>query len=556
MPIHTNLTRRIALPLLAGLSLTAATPDLTVTKVLVGQATQRPDGSLRLAQDKRGFVRIFLQADVANTSLPAVRARFYLNGTQVHEVTIPAPAGLTGVPMSVTEGEFAKTWLATVPSNVYKPGLSVQVEIDPTLSVPDANRANNLWPATGTQSVTVVDTRPFRITFVPLSVRSRGKTFLGRIDATSAPRFLDMLQRIWPMPDSIDWAIHAPYTPSTVPDANYRYPTWETVLNELGAMQKAEGKTNRYYYGVYNSYYGTNGGTGMAWLGKPQAMGIDWDLLSSPSTFTWRAGTVAHEVGHSLNRNHAPCGGAGSPDPNYPYAGAALGTWGYDVWAGKIYDPAKTFDVMAYCNFNWVSDYNVNKVTDFRLSGDTTVSGTATGVKGQPCTLVWGTVENGEVMLQPAFTIQADPDMPADEGSYQLDLLSERGEVIGTTTFEPERAAHGAGAGFALAVPNHAMKKGAKVGSLRVTRNGQAMARRLGAQDDAPHKLAATRLNQEEVQLVWDAAKYPMVMVKNSMGQVIGCGRDGELVLLTPGDSLEVHLSSGSRSHAVPVKIR
>lgn len=530
----------------------AATPDFAVIKVLVGQATQRTDGTLRLAKDKRGFVQVFLQADIANTALPVVRVQFFLNSAQVYETTIQPPAGLTGVPTVVTDADVAKTWMAVIPASVFQPGLSVQVTADPAQVVPDANRANNVWSLPGTSSLSVVDTHPFRVTFVPLSVRARGKTYVGRIDTTNTDRFLDMFQHVWPVPEAIDRTIHAVFTPSTVPDANYGRYTWETVLNELAALQKAENVTNRYYYGVYNSYYGTNGGTGMAWLGKPQAMGIDWDLLSSPSTFTWRAGTAAHEMGHSLSRPHSPCGGAASPDPAYPYAGATLGTWGYDPWTGRSYNPATNFDLMAYCNYTWVSDYCVDKVTDFRLSGDTTVNGAAAGAKGEACTLVWGRVEDGEVVLNPAFSLQGTPDDVHQEGTYSVELVSARGDVVGSATFEPDATAHGLGRGFALSVPT----KGIQLGGVRIKRNGQHLAQRSAGNQDGAHKLDAVRVDAEEVLVTWDAAKYPMVMVKNGQGEVIGFGRDGELHLSTAEDRLEVHLSNGVRSHAVPVKIR
>ena len=31
-----------------------------------------------------------------------------------------------------------------------------------------------------------------------------------------------------------------------------------------------------------------------------------------------RSGTIAHELGHNLGLRHAPCGGAGDPDPSFP----------------------------------------------------------------------------------------------------------------------------------------------------------------------------------------------------------------------------------------------
>ena len=51
------------------------------------------------------------------------------------------------------------------------------------------------------------------------------------------------------------------------------------------------------------------------------------------------AGVVAHELGHNLNLAHAPCGGAGGPDPAYPYRDGSIGAWGYEFDARGLVPP-------------------------------------------------------------------------------------------------------------------------------------------------------------------------------------------------------------------------
>jgi hypothetical protein len=72
-------------------------------------------------------------------------------------------------------------------------------------------------------------------------------------------------------------------------------------------------------------------------------------------------------VGHEQGRYHAPCQ-AGSPDPNFPYADGAIGTWGYDPRSGQFLSPADTSDFMGYCDPTWASDYTYSALFDRLLA--------------------------------------------------------------------------------------------------------------------------------------------------------------------------------------------
>jgi len=74
------------------------------------------------------------------------------------------------------------------------------------------------------------------------------------------------------------------------------------------------------------------------------------------------ADTLAHEVGHNHNRGHAPCGGAGNVDADYPYANGGTGVWGWDIVNGELKDPSEYADVMGYCSPNWISDYQFDQL--------------------------------------------------------------------------------------------------------------------------------------------------------------------------------------------------
>lgn len=85
------------------------------------------------------------------------------------------------------------------------------------------------------------------------------------------------------------------------------------------------------------------------------------------AVFVDYTGDLPHEVGHALGRKHAPCGGnrcnpaPANTDPNYPQYGTfpsdSIGVFGFDPTTNDVFDPATTFDFMAYSSPTWVSAY-------------------------------------------------------------------------------------------------------------------------------------------------------------------------------------------------------
>ena len=74
--------------------------------------------------------------------------------------------------------------------------------------------------------------------------------------------------------------------------------------------------------------------------------------------------TAVHELGHNHGREHAPCGGVSGADGNYPYSGAKIGSWGFNLLSGQLYSPNDHVDMMSYCDPAWISDYNFQKIFD------------------------------------------------------------------------------------------------------------------------------------------------------------------------------------------------
>jgi hypothetical protein len=88
------------------------------------------------------------------------------------------------------------------------------------------------------------------------------------------------------------------------------------------------------------------------------------------ATFVDLPADVPHEIGHDLDRKHAPCtGGRCNPPPqnvddHYPQYGSfpsdSIGVFGFDPTSNTVFNPASTFDFMAYSFPQWISPYTYN----------------------------------------------------------------------------------------------------------------------------------------------------------------------------------------------------
>lgn len=85
-------------------------------------------------------------------------------------------------------------------------------------------------------------------------------------------------------------------------------------------------------------------------------------------------GTLAQELAHAMERLHAPCGNPAAIDTKYPYEGASLGVWGWDVLDKELIGPEDHSDFMSYCGPVWVSDYTWKGIYDKMAEVDRTKS--------------------------------------------------------------------------------------------------------------------------------------------------------------------------------------
>ncbi|MBA3317808.1 MAG: hypothetical protein H0T50_06910 [Gemmatimonadales bacterium] len=517
----------------------AAGFNLRIDGLYLVQSVQTYARAVPLVRNRDALLRVFVTANQVNASTPSVRVSFYANGSLSSTQTISAPQLST--PLSPDEGTLNRSWNLTVDQALIQPNLSILVEVDPDNVFPEGNEADNSFPGSGTPlAMDVRTTGPFSVRFVPVITKVDNRQ--GNVTAANRDDFLEATMRMHPLA-SYDADVRAPYTTSTnLPlQSSNGNSAWNTILGEVFARRTAESST-RYYYGVVNPTY-NSGVAGVGYIGAPAAIG--WDKLPSGSS------VAAHEWGHNWERDHAPCGGAGNPDANYPYSGGVIGVIGYDLVNEEL-KPADSHDLMGYCNNEWISDYTYNGVMTFRGAESSTSAGMGEAV--QPALLVWGRIENGRAVLEPAFRITARPSLPRRPGPYRLEARAADGSRIFGFDFAPLEVADdpNGGSHFAFAVPLRA-ERAARISSLHLAGGGVQASIAQGSSE--PTVVEVTRGAPGRLALRWDPSKAPMIMVRDPVsGDVLSFARGGLAEVATGRDELSLSISDRVRSRDLRVK--
>ena len=149
---------------------------------------------------------------------------------------------------------------------------------------------------------------------------------------------------------------------------------------------------------------------------------------------------MAHELGHNLSLRHAPCGGAGGPDPGYPYDDGSIGAWGYDYRGDSLIDKDEAKDLMTYCPPEWVSDYHFTNAFGHRTAQEMS-HGEARSRTG-PSLLVWGARSpSGELSMDPALLVEGRSLLPEASGDYTLTGLDDAQRELLSISFEMDEPA-------------------------------------------------------------------------------------------------------------------
>lgn len=529
--------------------------NLTIDGVTLTQSVQTYAGTVPLVARRDGFIRVFARANRANTAAAQVRVRFYVGDVLVNTMMLDKAAG---VPLIPDQASIGTSWNGIVVGQFIQPGLRIIADVDPTNAVTEANENDNSFPASGTPvALDVREVAPLRVTFVPV-IQRFDKALAGNVTDANKEQFLGDARRMLPLLD-IDAQVHAPYTTadSTELTSNDGNNEWLRVLSEMNTLRLAESSV-RHYFGVVKVSY-NSGVAGYGYV--PGRAVVGWDYLPSGRN------VAAHELTHNFGRLHAPCGGAGGPDPDYPYAGGTIGVYGYDMTTNTVRLPSSS-DLMGYCTNPWISDYTYVGAMNWRASNPTPdVTSAALGleqdVAPRPSLLVWGRVERGRLVLEPAFSLVTRPSVPREAGPYRIEGVSRSGRTLFSYSFageQPADAADPSARQFAFAIPMDEAAQG-ELATIRLSGGGAAAATMQaslapGGVSAAVNAVEATAGAAGAVSVRWGGQAARMALIRDRRtGEVLSFARGGSAQVRTRTGDLEVILSDGVRSAVRQVRV-
>jgi hypothetical protein len=370
----------------------------------------------------------------------------------------------------------------------------------------ESDETNNQF----SQNLDVRNLKVWKVTLVPVHTADGNQGVVENGTRTRTD-WVDFAKRLHPVPDAIDVTVGAVFN-STVNTLQSNGTGWDLVLSALDAKRTADGVTDRYYYGAVHTTYGS-GVAGLGYIGWPVAIG--WDVNGSfPAVF-------AHEEGHNFNRPHSPCGGAGNPDPNYPYPGGIIGVPGWDVFASSnnLKAAATYTDVMGYCSTQWISDYVYVSELNFRQGSaiGSVNPGPGGATAGGDGLLIWGRIENNQVTLEPAFRIPVK-NSQVQAGPYTFEARDAMGRVLSSVTFGAHEVADlpdSAPRMFSLVVPlgSDAL---ALVQTMHIKFGNQELARRMVANTNDEFTANVQDLPDGQEQITWDAERHPVILLRDA----------------------------------------
>lgn len=428
------------------------------------------DAESRLAGSKPVKVRIDLLA--SGSPLAPTRREFRVYDPATSTCTTLPVTGPARVP-SMRDGETLNTaYVATIPANLVKPGMSVSLVFDDGSGRSSAEADNTyrvLVPAVAPAVKEV-------IRVIPL-------TLLGNAGYMNNAQLAEILTRLYPVSE-VEIRVATPLDITTSLLSGLISGSGGLLVGTVGMMQNLLDTVDDVCASLNGSQRnartapkclalipdnlifrlagGTGQTTGLAFVGGITMLARSVpsvDVLNTTSPYdpthwiTYNAMTVAHEYGHLLDLDHASCGGATGIDPRLYSDGHLGGVAGYDATRNIYFSTTRLnvlgdlmfSDVMSYCGKEWMSDRGYLASMAYRNGSGSQTAARTLGTEDSAQWLKLSLSAQGWKIRRASFapsTLEASKlqlDVASDQGSESLVLqsavLSEHHETAGYGPF-------------------------------------------------------------------------------------------------------------------------
>lgn len=299
---------------------------------------------------KSGVLRVYVAPDEAFTA-HALSAELELDAAVQPLISTKA------IRAASIDADFVSTF------NFPLDGSQVQADTRWAITLRDGpdGRVLDRYPSRGQSALGAVQVQgnTLDVTIVPIRV--------GGLEPDVSPQklaqFRDRVRALYPVAD-VRFTLHAQVAPGidVGPEAG-----WDELLDYVYTLRASEAPAdNVFYYGLFtptprfDDYCASDCTVGYSVVAEPNDVESRGSLglgIFSDGSNEGAPDTMAHELGHALGRDHAPCGVAKQDSGPFPYAGGKIGVWGLDAPKHRLLDPRLYGDVMGYCVPSWVSDY-------------------------------------------------------------------------------------------------------------------------------------------------------------------------------------------------------
>ena len=207
------------------------------------QAVQSREYPVPLVAGEKALLRVFVTAtSPTTTGIPPVRARFYVDGTEIHVADIPART--VAILTEVYEGDLSRSSNAEIHGETVRPGLEMVVEIDPEGTLDPSLGVARRIPETGRLAVDVREMPVFDLTVIPfLWSADPHWAVVETAEAMEAdPEGHELLWKthtLLPIGD-LEMTAHAPVLTSSSPD------DFHSPFDQTEAIRAIEGGSGHY----------------------------------------------------------------------------------------------------------------------------------------------------------------------------------------------------------------------------------------------------------------------------------------------------------------------